>query len=63
MLRGERNLHVYNEDYPLPQPMYSQAKEEKEKCAGEKNCELKLKYNIETFIVDYGKKGGHKDRK
>lgn len=53
-------IFIYNETYPLFGKMYQMAKKEKQKCKGSKDCEIKIKHDVETYMKEYGKKVGSK---
>lgn len=57
---GKQEVFIYNESYPLPTKMYRKTKREKEKCEGDTGCELKIKHELESFIVSHAKKVGTK---
>ena len=53
-------IFIYNETYPLFGKMYQMTKLEKHKCQGVKDCEIKIKHDVETYMKEYGKKVGTK---
>lgn len=53
-------IYIYNETYPLYGKMYHMARKEKKLCQGSKECEIKIKHDIETYMKEYGKKVGSK---
>jgi hypothetical protein len=55
-----KNLFILNETYPLPLDKYEEFKSRKDGCKANPMCTNKLKYDAESFIVDFGKKHGVK---
>ena len=53
-------VFIYNEAYPLYGKMYSMVRKEVKKCQKQKECELKIKQDVETYMKEYGKKVGIK---
>ena len=53
-------VFIYNEAYPLYGKMYSMVRKEVKKCQKQKECELKIKQDVETYMKEYGKKVGTK---
>ncbi len=55
-----KELFISNETYPLPLDQYPHYKSRVTKCSGNPMCLNNVKYDVETFIADFGRKNGSK---